>query len=82
MGRPTRCRRQPRLPCWHTSETVCGGRVTLAGDLTMIAPVWHCPPRVVAAAPRVAPDLRDLLKAEGRRCSHDLGTVAGLARRR
>jgi len=39
-------------------------RVTLAGSLIMIAPTWRCPPRVVAAALRVSPQLRDLLQAE------------------
>ena len=32
--------------------------VTLAGSSVMIAPTWRCPPRVVAAALRVAPQLR------------------------
>jgi hypothetical protein len=40
-------------------------RVTLVGNLVMIAPTWRCPPRVVAAAQRVAPQLRELLQAEG-----------------
>ena len=39
-------------------------RVTLVGNLVMIAPTWRCPPRAVAAAQRVAPQLRELLQAE------------------
>ena len=37
-------------------------RVTLVRNLVMIAPTWRCPPRVVEAAQRVAPQLRDLLQ--------------------
>ena len=40
-------------------------RVTLAGNLVMIAPTWRCPPRIVEAAQKVAPQLRDLLQTEG-----------------
>lgn len=39
-----------------------GCRVTLVRNLVMIAPTWRCPPRVVEAAQRVAPQLRDLLQ--------------------
>jgi hypothetical protein len=40
-------------------------RVTLVGNLVMIAPTWRCSPRVVEVAQRVAPQLRDLLQTEG-----------------